>query len=322
MKSEAGTTAAPVGRPSSRRPRPRSRPRGNRGRAGGRRGRGRRPCPRTKAVEQADSADLGHGSRRGAQVMASASRRRCSRARSLAGPSSVKIATIARRSRSRPLGVARPRDQLSCSVSSAVSKSPSSQASNARARVAGSSLLDEPRPGGQARGREVALERLEQLRASSASPRASRILPSFDRGIRDGPDRAPAPRAATPRRRRRRAGRPRRGRARRRTASTCAGGIAPVNSAATSPSLNALTAGMPCTPKPAARPWLASTSTLASSTLPSRFAVSASRAGPSCRHGPAPLGPEVDHDRDLAGALDHLLLEGRLVDVVNHGPEA
>src|SRR6187549_2748204 len=33
----------------------------------------------------------------------------------------------------------------------------------------------------------------------------------------------------------------------------------------------------------------------------------------------APLRPEVDHDRDLAGALDHLLLEGRLADVDRHG---
>jgi hypothetical protein len=38
--------------------------------------------------------------------------------------------------------------------------------------------------------------------------------------------------------------------------------------------------------------------------------------------GTAPLGPEVDDDRHLAGAVEHVLLEGVLGDVVNHGQEA
>jgi hypothetical protein len=70
------------------------------------------------------------------------------------------------------------------------------------------------------------------------------------------------------------------------SSSTFAFGTAPTNSPATSPSRKALTAGMPCTPKRAARPWLASTSTFASTTLPSRACSAASSAGPSVRHGP------------------------------------
>ena len=38
--------------------------------------------------------------------------------------------------------------------------------------------------------------------------------------------------------------------------------------------------------------------------------------------GAAPLGPEVDDDRHLVGAVEHVPLEGGLADFVNHGREA
>ena len=91
------------------------------------------------------------------------------------------------------------------------------------------------------------------------------------------------------------------------------GGIAPVNSSTTLPSRNALTAGMPLIPNAAAICWLASVSSFASSTSPSRLAAAASSAGRQRAAGAAPLGPEVDDHRDLARALDDALLELRLV---------
>ena len=99
-------------------------------------------------------------------------------------------------------------------------------------------------------------------------------------------DRARAPRAATPRRRRPASSSAGDGTSASRKLSICAGGIAPVNSATTWPSRNAFTAGIPWTPKLAARLWLESTSTFASSTLPARLPTAASSAGPSWRHGP------------------------------------
>ena len=118
---------------------------------------------------------------------------------------------------------------------------------------------------------------------------------------------SPAPCAATPRRRPRPARRRARGRGRRASARSAAGGIAPVNSATTWPSRNAFTAGIPWTPKLAdERPGSTSTSTFASSTLPARLAIAASSAGPSWRHGRAPLGPEVDDDGQLPRAFDDL----------------
>ena len=59
-----------------------------------------------------------------------------------------------------------------------------------------------------------------------------------------------------------------------------------MNSSTTWPSRNAFTAGMPRIPKLAASEVFWSTSTLASSSSPSRFATAASSAGPSARHGP------------------------------------
>ena len=85
-----------------------------------------------------------------------------------------------------------------------------------------------------------------------------------------------------------------------------AGGWAPVNSATTLPSLNALTAGIPWIPKAAAMPWLASVSSLASSTLPSRARDRLLEHGRQRAAGPAPLGPEVDDDGHLVRAVDDL----------------
>src|SRR5438132_1287369 len=71
-----------------------------------------------------------------------------------------------------------------------------------------------------------------------------------------------------------------------RNASIFAGGIAPVNSAAMRPSLKALTAGMPRIPKALASVCSLSTSTLTSSTAPSRASTAFSNAGVSVRQGP------------------------------------
>ena len=114
--------------------------------------------------------------------------------------------------------------------------------------------------------------------------------------------------------------RPRRGRARRRTSSIWAGGIAPVNSATTLPSRKALTAGIPWTPNACESAWLESTSTLASSTSPSRSPTAASSAGPSWRQGPHHSAQKstttgTSRERSIDG-----LLELRLGDVVNHAP--
>ena len=43
---------------------------------------------------------------------------------------------------------------------------------------------------------------------------------------------------------------------------------------------------------------------------PAYSSASRSSTGLSCLHGSAPLGPEVDDDRDLGGALEHVALEG------------
>ena len=68
-------------------------------------------------------------------------------------------------------------------------------------------------------------------------------------------------------------------------------------------------------PKAWARRWFASVSTLARTTDPSRAAASSSSSGAELAAGTAPLGPEVDDDRQLRRALDDLGFEGRLVDV-------
>ena len=63
---------------------------------------------------------------------------------------------------------------------------------------------------------------------------------------------------------------------------------------------------------------LASVSTLASTTLPSRAAASCSSNGRQRPTGPTPVGPEVDDDRKVARAIDDLLLEVGLGDI-DHG---
>src|SRR3954451_9398775 len=68
--------------------------------------------------------------------------------------------------------------------------------------------------------------------------------------------------------------------------ATCAGGWTPTNSETICPSLNALTAGMPWIWKACATRGLASVSSLARTTWPSRSAAACSRIGPSARHGP------------------------------------
>ena len=68
--------------------------------------------------------------------------------------------------------------------------------------------------------------------------------------------------------------------------ATAGGGCAPVNSETISPSLNALTAGMPWIRNAAARRGFASVSSLASATLPARSLTACSSTGVSCRHGP------------------------------------
>src|SRR5215207_4311675 len=68
--------------------------------------------------------------------------------------------------------------------------------------------------------------------------------------------------------------------------STSAGGSAPVNSAATRPSLKAFTDGIPWMRKAAWSCGFFSTSTLASSTLPARASAARSSTGVSCLQGP------------------------------------
>ena len=101
-------------------------------------------------------------------------------------------------------------------------------------------------------------------------------------------------------------------------ASTLAGGRAPTNSSATAPSRKALTAGIPWTWNLAARALVGVDVDLCQHDL-----AGARRLGPFQRRAqrfarPAPVGPEVDHHRQLARALDHLRLEGRFGYVDRH----
>ena len=147
---------------------------------------------------------------------------------------------------------------------------------------------------------------------------------------RRGSARARARVAARARRPGRRVRRPQRERARRGTASTACGGCAPANSATTSPSLKALTAGIPWMLKSRARFWLLSVSTLTSSTLPARCCDGLLEHRSELAAGGAPLGPEVDDHRHLLGALDdggcecllgdvHISIDPRVPDVATAG---
>ena len=97
--------------------------------------------------------------------------------------------------------------------------------------------------------------------------------------------------------------------------STAGGGWTPTNSSTTWPSLNAFTAGMPWIWKAGEICWLASVSSFASTTSPSRARGGLLEDRRQRAARTAPLGPEVDDDRRRARALDDLLLEGRLGDV-------
>ncbi len=143
----------------------------------------------------------------------------------------------------------------------------------------------QPRPGGEALGAKVSPERLQQLQRlpcvtareqDPAEPGGGLAMARIDRQRLAQRVLVPAGRELVGRRRDERV----------EPLLEWAGGIAPVNSATTWPSRNAFTAGIPWTPKLADSPWLASTSTFASSTLPARLAIAASSAGVSCRHGP------------------------------------
>ena len=144
-------------------------------------------------------------------------------------------------------------------------------------------------PDRRARGRGRSRARARAAtRAVRATPRESQ------RGggralLRDRPPRAPRghraalrSRGASPRHPATRGG----ARSSSRNDATATGDRAPTNSETTCPSLNALTAGMPWTRNVAERPGFASTSTLASSTAPSRSATCSSSTGVSARHGP------------------------------------
>ena len=94
-----------------------------------------------------------------------------------------------------------------------------------------------------------------------------------------------------------------------------------MNSATTLPSLNAFTAGMLWMPCSADTRGLASVSTLASATLPSRLVTAFSSTGVELAARAAPLGPEVDDDGQLARALDDVALEGGVGGVEDHAIE-
>ena len=153
-------------------------------------------------------------------------------------------------------------------------------------------------PRGQARRPAKSGERCRRARSASSRRRGAAAASRARPRRRRVPAPARARGAATPRRPRRRARRPRTGRARVEEPSTCAGGCAPTNSSTTWPSLNALTAGMPWIRNACAIAGLASVSSLASTTLPSRaLRPLLQHRRPSCAARAAPLGPEVDDDR-------------------------
>jgi pimeloyl-ACP methyl ester carboxylesterase len=145
--------------------------------------------------------------------------------------------------------------------------------------------LLEPDPRGQALGLE-ARDGADELERLVASPRAWSSLGQGGGRRRRGRARARARGAATPRRPPRRARRPRTGRGGRRSAGPRPGGWAPTNSSTTRPPRKAFTAGMPWMPNPRLSAGLASVSTLARTTWPSRAFASRSSSGVSWRHGP------------------------------------
>ncbi len=103
-------------------------------------------------------------------------------------------------------------------------------------------------------------------------------------------------------------------------AATWAGGIAPVNSATTAPSLNALTAGMPWMPKVLEMPGIGVDVDLGEVDVVAAPAGLGLERGGELAAGAAPLGPEVDDHRHLVRAVEHVGLEAVLCDVADHRP--
>ena len=240
--------------------------------------------------------------------------RRDSRASGCSTPSSSSTPTTARRRSSRRLGVVGRGDRGDQRVEAAL-------------LLAG---VERGERGGAARGRpRAAAARRGPRRRTSRGTRA-RIASASSRSPRSARMRASATPASARRgssssARRRSSSLPAstsasasEGSSSSRKRATTAGGCAPVNSDATAPSLNALTAGMPWIRKAAARRWLASVSTLASATLPAALVDRLLEHRRELAARPAPLGPEVDDDRQLLRALDDVLLEGGLGGVEDH----
>ena len=91
-----------------------------------------------------------------------------------------------------------------------------------------------------------------------------------------------------------------------------------MNSSTSLPSLNAFTDGMLWMPNALEICGLASVSTLASATLPSRAVTAFSSAGVSARHGPHHSAQKSTIDGQLARALEDVALEGGVGGVEDH----
>ena len=147
------------------------------------------------------------------------------------------------------------------------------------------SFVLEAQPRGQAVGLEVADDRLEQRAASSRSPRAIRMRASGTAAAARPGSSSTARRSSSslPPATSRSASE---GTSESKNSSTAGRGWAPTNSPATRRSANALTDGIPRIWKAWASIGLASVSSFASTTSPSRAAAADSSSGVSWRHGP------------------------------------
>ena len=220
-----------------------------------------------------------------------------------------------------PVRVARLGDQLLQRLERGlvVARVPGGEgARQARIELAVAVGLREPGAGREALGDEISLERLQQLqRLACRRPGRPATCPARRR-LRGAPgsiSSALRSDASSPTATSSSAGD---GTSPSSQRSICAGGIAPVNSATTWPSRNAFTAGIPWTPKLAESDWFESTSTFASSTLPAALSDRRLERRPELAARAAPLGPEVDDDRQLARALDHRGHEIGFAHVLDH----
>ena len=98
-----------------------------------------------------------------------------------------------------------------------------------------------------------------------------------------------------------------------RNCSICAGGIAPVNSDTTSPSRNALTAGNAADLEVRGEILVRIDVHLRQRDPAVALRDGGLQSGPELAARAAPLGPEVDYDRQVARALDDLGDEVRFV---------